>query len=547
MKKIIFILFLFQAAACKLSTNADESNMDEIFKAFNTGSGPGCAIAVIQNGRTLFKKGYGLASLEYQVPISTSTVFDICSLSKQFTGFAISTLVEEKKIALDDDIRKYLPDLPDFGKRISIRQLLHHTSGIRDWPETLSFGGWKWEDGFSYSDIMNLVKHQKELDFEPGSAFDYSNTGYNLLAAVVAKVSGKSFVAWTDERIFIPLHMHHSHFMENYRQVIKNMAYSYERSGNGFQRVPSNLSAYGSSSLFTSIDDLSRWANHLQRALAKNDPVFKRMVEEGMLNSGEKVHYGFGLAPGSYRGLNTISHTGGWAGYRSATTYFPDQQISILSLSNSAEFDPSINYKVADVFLKKWLKAPENTTPSAENKIKEVKVDSATAAAYVGHYKLHAGWILNITLEQGQLMTQATNEDKFPMIASSDSSYWIPAYQAYMTFRRDPDGLVNQLEYKNMKAPRIHPYFPTGAEMHAYSGIFYSEELASEYLIDMQDGKLWIHQRRLGDFELQPEETGSFSSSLGSLQFFRDQAGAIAGFRLSGGRVKNLLFVKRPS
>jgi CubicO group peptidase (beta-lactamase class C family) len=546
MNKKIILLLLLAASSCKLSSDPLEKEMNLIFRSFDTRKGPGCAVAVIQNGHVLFKKGYGLANLEYRIPVTPRSVFDICSLTKQFTGLAISTLIEEKKLSPDDDIHAYLPDVPDFGKPIRISHLLHHTSGLRDWPEALHFGGWKWEDVFSYQDIMNFVHHQKELDFEPGSEYSYSNTGYNLLAAIVEKRTGKTFEAWMDENIFGPLGMSATHFMSDYRSVTDHLASCYEYSDREWKRVPSELSAMGSSSLFTSIDDLIKWAVNLEDNLNKKNPVYLRMIQEGTLLNGDKVHYGYGLAIEDYKGLRLISHTGGWAGYRSGTTYFPDQQLAVLTLSNDADFDPSINFRVADYFLHSDFKEKENQGENEGKSISAIRVPDSLASRYVGRYKLRPGWILNITREKDQLMTQATHEDKYLMYASSDTSYWIPAYGASMNFKRGKNGVVNLLEYKHIQARRIDPFLPKPEELKAYEGTFYSPELASEYQLEGQQGQLILHQRRTGDFALIPEEKDGFSSDLGDLQFFRDSTGALAGFRLSGGRVKNLLFGKRP-
>jgi CubicO group peptidase (beta-lactamase class C family) len=243
-------------------------------------------------------------------------VFDIASVSKQFAGFAISTLLQDGKIALDDDIRKYLPEVPDFGKTITIKHLLHHTSGLRDWPQTLNVAGWRWDEVFSFQDIMRMVKNQKELDFDPGTKHMYSNTGYNLLAAIVEKVSGESFREWTDENIFTPLNMSTSHFLDDHQTIIKNLAYSYHRSGDQFAKSSTGLTAYGSSSLFTTVEDLSKWVINFDKQVASKNPVYTRMLEDGVLNHGDKVGYGYGLGFGEEGKLKTVSHTGGWAGYR---------------------------------------------------------------------------------------------------------------------------------------------------------------------------------------------------------------------------------------
>src|SRR6201996_3456237 len=195
-----------------------EKKCDSIFNSYN--GKPGVAVLIVQNGKIAFEKGYGIANLEYGIKITLTTVFDIASVSKQFTGYAISTLIQQGKISPDDDIHKYLPDVPDFGKKITIRNLIHHTSGLRDWPAGLHAAGWRWEEAFGWEDIMRMVKHQKELDFEPGSRYQYSNTGYNLLAAIVQKVTGKTLPVWVKENIFDPLQMNSSQVLTDQSRVI---------------------------------------------------------------------------------------------------------------------------------------------------------------------------------------------------------------------------------------------------------------------------------------------------------------------------------------
>jgi CubicO group peptidase (beta-lactamase class C family) len=503
---------------------------------------------VIRDGETIYTKGYGLANLEYDIGITPATVFDIASVSKQFTGFAISTLLQEGKIALDDDIRKYLPEVPSFGKTITIEHLVHHTSGLRDWPQTLNVAGWRWDEVFSFEDIMRLVKNQKELDFEPGTQHMYSNTGYNLLAAIVAKVSGKSFREWTDENIFIPLNMSSSHFLDDHKKVIKNLAYSYYPLGKEFTKSPTGLTAYGSSSLFSTVEDLCKWVINFEKQVASKNPVYTRMLEDGILTNGTKLGYAYGLALGEEGKLKTISHTGGWAGYRTAIMTFPEEKLSCIILSNAGDFNPyGYSLDVAKLFLKDKFKAPAAKTDKVKD-MPTVKVNTVLAEKSTGTYQLGPGWFVTITLEGGKLMTQANGESKFPMTAKSDFAYWIDGYGASMTFVKDKNGNVNSLRYRSIdSAKRITPIQVDAAEFTHYTGTYYSDELVTEYKVDVTVGKLRMHHMRLGDFDLQPDPitADQFTCQVGSIQFVKNDEKKIIGFRLSGGRVKNLRFDKK--
>ncbi|MBS1545690.1 MAG: beta-lactamase family protein [Bacteroidetes bacterium] len=535
---------LFCVTSCQQHSNL-ESGVDEIFKRFNSHT-PGCAVAVVDHGKVVLQKGYGMANLEYDVPITSSSIFDIASVSKQFAGLAISTLIQEGKISLDDDIHKYLPDVPDFGKAITIRHLVHHTSGLRDWPEGLHTAGWRWDEVFSFQDIVRMVQHQKDLDFTPGERFSYSNTGYNLLARIVEKVTGTSFREWTDKNIFAPHGMQHSQFLDDHSLVIKNMAYSYSTADKVYRKNPNSLTAYGSSSLFTNVEDLSKWVTHFSERLEANDPVYTRMLETGVLNSGEKTDYAFGLAVEKSGGLRMISHTGGWAGYRTIIMNFPDEKLSIIVLGNIGEFNSEDEaLKVAKLILKEKYQDPPNG-PEAVRKMPDVTLSPDLAKKFVGIYQLGRRWFVTLTLEDGKLMTQANGEEKFPMVPKSDSVVWIEAYGSPMTFVTDQNGEVSMIRYHGINAKRITPLQTDPVELKQFAGLYYSEELETEYRLTFADKKLTLHHMRLGDFDLHPSIVmkDAADGTIGSLQFVRDK-GKVSGFLLSGGRVQNIRFDKR--
>lgn len=530
---------------CGQQVENNNTKIDQIFSQFDSTNSPGCAVAVIHKGKVIHNKGYGLANLEYDIPITSKTIFDIASVSKQFAGLAISQLVEEGKIKLDDDIRKYIPEVPDFGKTITIQHLVHHTSGLRDWPSTLRAAGWRWDETFSFADILRMVKQQKELDFIPGERYSYSNTGYNLLAVVVEKVSSKSFKQWTQENIFQPLDMNSSAFLDDASRIIKNMAYSYFLADSGYSKAFTALTAVGSSSLFTSVDDLIIWVLHFNKQIREKDPVYLRMLEKGLLNNNDTVHYGYGLGLDKRGTHQLISHTGGWAGYRTVITNYPEVDLSIIILANRSDFNPS-NYahQIADLF----IDPVGNITTPADTiqKLPQVSLDTTLAKKYTGMFQLGNGWFVTLTLENGQMMTQANGESKFPMTPKTPEDFWIYAYGASMKFLTNGDGAVDTLIYKTIRAPRINPLMPTLEQLIAYSGIYSSEELSTAYSIDSDGQKLWLHHFRLGDMELMPDPVtpGLFSSDLGRIEF--DQVnGKITGLRLSGGRIRNIRFEKK--
>ncbi len=520
-----------------------QTGIDSIFKDFAKPDAPGVAVLIVKDGKVAFEKGYGMANLEYGMPITPTSVFDIASVSKQFTGYAISTLIQEGKISPGDDIHKYLPDIPDFGKKITIHNLIHHTSGLRDWPEGLHAAGWRWDESFTYDDIMRMVSKQHDLDFDPGSKYQYSNTGYNLLAAIVAKVSGKTFPEWTAEHIFKPLGMQATLVSDDYSKVIPHLATSYYQNGNEFHKATDQLTAFGSSSIYTTVEDLSKWVICFQRGLADKDPVYLRMIQTDTLNDGKPNNYAYGLVIDSHNGVKEVSHDGGWAAYATNISNFPDQKVGIILLSNSGNFNADgESDAVARLVLN--LKAGSEQKREDLSKLPTVKVDSNILKKYLGTYQLGPGWFVTFTLEDGQLMTQATGEDKFPTELKSDTTLWVPAYNSSVKFVQITDK-ANAIVYHGKVSNRVTPIKVDPSQLAQFAGSYYSKELEATYRITLEKGRLVGHHMRLGDFNLSPDmiTADTFGSAAGgSMAFYRDGQHKVAGFKLSGGRIRNIVF-----
>ena len=540
-----FLLLCSLLASAQTAFNQIEKSIDSVFKKYDTRTGPGAAVLIVKDHQIIFKKGYGMANLEYDEPVTPTSVFDIASVSKQFTGYAISTLIQQGKISEDDDIHKYLPDVPQYAHKITIHNLIHHTSGIRDWPMTLNLAGWRWDEGFLFEDIMRMVKYQKNLDFEPGSKFSYSNTGYNLLAEIVHKVSGKPFPQWVKENIFTPLHMNSSIVMSDHQKVIKRLATSYYGNGDGAGKINDALIAYGSSSIYTNTEDLAKWVVFFQKGIESKDPVIERMLQTDLLTTQAKNTYAYGLFIDVMdHGLRSISHDGGWAGYRTLIKNYPDEKFSIILLSNAADFDVDANASgIAKVFLKDKIKAG----PQKENlqNAPTVKVNEKQLEKYTGSYQLGTAWYVTFTVENGNLMVQANGEDKFPTDAKSDSVFWVQGYGSSFTFRDIKDKAYTT-RYRNIIAKRIVPISVTINQLNAYVGKYHSEELEIDYKVTLDNGRLSIYQIRLGDVPLDPDLgiNDQFSTRIGSISFTRDAQGKVNGLNVSGGRPKNIRFVK---
>src|SRR5579859_2291679 len=293
---------------------ADENlpkRVDELFQKMDTPSSPGCALSVIKDGRIVYEHGYGMADLDHDVPITPTTIFHVASMSKQFTAASILLLAQEGKLSLDDPVRKYIPELPDFGTPITIRQLIHHTSGLRDQWDLLGLAGWRYSlDLITDDDVLSVISRQKDLNFAPGTKHLYSNTGYTLLAQIVKRVSGESFREFTTARFFAPLGMKSTHFRDDHAEIVKHMAYGYEPAKDTFRISLTNFDTVGATSLLTTVEDLALWDENFYHPKVGGQALIDRLLERGKLNNGEQLDYASGLVVGTYRGLRTVDHGG---------------------------------------------------------------------------------------------------------------------------------------------------------------------------------------------------------------------------------------------
>ncbi len=540
--------YVVSIIALRPAATSASGKIDQLLVAWDKPGSPGAAVAVIQNDKIVFKKGYGYANLEYDVPITPATVFHVASVSKQFTAFCIALLAKAGKLSLDDDIRLYLPEMHDFGKKITIQHLIHHTSGLRDQWELLAMAGWRLDDVITTDHILRMMWRARELNFNPGDEELYCNTGYTLLAEIVSRVSKKSFRAFADSAIFKPLGMTNTHVHDSHEMIVKNRAYSYVSSPEGgFRLAALNYATAGATSLFTTVEDLAKWSNNFDQPIVGGPEVIRQMHERFTLNNGQTINYAFGLGLNTYKGLQRIGHSGGDAAFRSHLVRFPDQKFAVAILCNTNAINPSrLSEQIAEIYLANQMPA----TPASNHQPQpaEAQVDTTLLRKYTGMFQLRPGWILTITLEDGKLMTQATGEGKFPMRAETPTRFFVAAYQAAVIFKPDPQNNVDTIEYRNMKAPRVFAFSPSATELEAFTGEFYSEELETSYRLKVQDGKLVALHQRNDMVSLTPTVTDQFAGNqwwFRGVQFQRHAQGAIAGFTITGGRVRYLRFVKR--
>jgi len=349
------------------------SRVDAVFSRYNRSDSPGCAVGVYQNGAITYSKGYGSANLEYGVPITPNTPFISGSVAKQFTAAAIALLVEQGRLSLDDDVRKYIPELPDYGKRITVDHLVHHTSGLRDFWSLVQVAGMRYDDGYSVDDVIRLAARQKQLNFPPGTAYDYSNTGYIALGLIVQRVTGKSLREFAADQIFGPLGMTSSHYHDDHTMIVPGRASAYSPVPEGGWRINVwNNDIVGQGGVMTTITDMQKWDENFYSGKVGGPGFLKRQLQQGKLANGTTLSYAFGLTVGEYRGLPLVEHSGSSGGYRTIITRFPSTHTSVVALCNESGANTTmLSHRVADVVL-----ASQFTKPAAAPATR-----AATAAA----------------------------------------------------------------------------------------------------------------------------------------------------------------------
>jgi CubicO group peptidase (beta-lactamase class C family) len=334
--------------------------IDSIFSEFDSQDKPGIAVSIIKDGNVIFTKGYGIANLEYNIPITPSTVFHVASVSKNFTAFALLLLEEQGKLSIDDDVRKFLPELSDFGHKITLRHLATHTSGLRDQQYLLGLAGWRDDDITTDEDVLRLITKQKELNFAPGEKYGYSNTGYTLLAHVISRVSNMSFAEFMNQNIFVPLKMHNTLFKDDYEMIIPNRAYAYHKDGKNYKKSIMNNACVGASNLCTTVEDMSKWSLNYTNPTIGSRSLIEKMSSITMLNNGDTIDVGIGQYPFNYKGLKEIGHEGFDFGFRAYYSRFPDEKFSVIIITNNGRsiYPYELALKVIDLCLENKFTEP---------------------------------------------------------------------------------------------------------------------------------------------------------------------------------------------
>lgn len=507
--------------------------VDAIFAEYDKTNSPGCALAILKDGKIIYKRGYGMSNMEYNIAITPTSIFHIASISKQFTAAAIVRLSLEGKLSLDEDIRKYLPEVPDFGHKITFKNLIHHTSGIRDQWDLQWLAGWRNDDLITEKDILDLLIKQKTLNFLPGDEYAYCNTGYTLTAIAVKRITGISLRDYADSVFFKPLGMINTHFHSDHAEITPNRTSAYIKDEQGKLKISIPVfDNYGATSLFTTVEDLAKWDENFYTKQIGGEGFINLMQKTDELNNKTPQNYASGLIVSNYKGYKTVGHRGADAGYRSNIIRFPDEHFSVVIFANMASISPSLlSYKVADLFLK------DKSIPQPM-----FKVNSKIVKGWTGDYFEMRTQSLQKLTYQNEKLSMGTTE----LIATGNATFNIPNSSSTLTFTGD--SLNAQLDVFTEGAglntyKKVNKMVLAISELEEYKGDFYSSELDTKYSVFTKDSSLLIKIPRNDEMKLSPVLKDIFTGNF-IIRFQRNKKDKIEGFFLSTGRVRNLYFEK---
>ncbi len=533
------------------------ARVDELFREYDRSDTPGCALGVYRDGRIEYARGYGMANLELAAANTSQTVFDIGSTSKQFSAFAIQLLAREGKLSLDDDVRKWVPEIPSYGKTVTIRHLLHHTGGLRDYIELMSLQGVMTEDLTGDADVLDIMARQKAPNFAPGEEHLYSNTGYFLLSVIVKRATGMSLRDFAAERIFAPLGMRHTQFNDSHTRIIPNRATGYSKGKNGkFGLDMSDWEQTGDGAVLTTVEDLLRWDQNFYEPKVGDAKLLEAMHTTGVLNSGKKLEYASAIYVSTYRGLPAVSHGGSWAGYRAQLLRFPQQKLSVACLcNNGGTANPSrLAQKVAEVYIGSLMK-PVETRPDA--KAETPAPAPAEAAGFAGAYRnAVSGQLVSISVEKG-VLTAAIEDKPYSLTPIAPNRYRVAnppsAWTSETVFEPGRAGARPSMKVTTTYddgevevetfAP-VERWSPSAADVAAFAGTYASQELDTTWRVVAEGGKLVIRHRGISSEPLTPTVRDAFTIDGINLTFRRGSGRAASGFTLDVGRVRGVAFVR---
>jgi len=518
---------------------------------FYSGDVPGAVVGVIRNGKLDFTRQYGKANLTHQLDFDIDMPTNIGSVSKQFTAYAILLLEKEGKLSLDDDVRKHIPEIPDFGDTIRIKNLLNHTNGLREVYNLMPITGWKGEDALLREEILSILKKQPELQAIPGEEYNYNNSAFIMLAEIVERISGMEFPDWMEENVFGPLGMDDSYVRKDPTQLIPNATQGYSNGENGYIESGDLYASYGAGGIYTTAGDLAKWLNNFSNTTVGSAAEIDKLVTPGILNDGDTMDYALGIGVRKYKGLKIYAHSGADIAHRASLIYFPEIDAGVVTLSNNSSFPSnSIAYQLANIFFSEHLEEEEKEEKIAPD---EISISDAILEEYTGKYKAQSiGLVIEYKLEDGQLVAYPTGQSSLSLKPTTDSTFDYQGVEASILFKMEDDGTCNSAVHtqggNDLTLVKLDPFDPSISELQLYTGRYFSEELETYYNVLVKDSVLIATHRNLKDIKLDVTEEDVFSSDvffISELVFTRNSTGQVEGFTVSNGRTKGIVFKRQ--
>ncbi len=551
-----------QELAAQPSADELAKKSDEFLSQFDKKDMPGCAVGVVKDGKLIYKRGFGMANLDYDVPNTPATRFNLASVSKAFTAFSIALLAQQGKLSLDDDIRKYVPEMPKYEDPITIRHLIHHTSGLRDYQALVFFSGLGTDNAYSEKTILNVLARQKNLNFKPGAEYQYCNSGYFLLGIIVQRVSGKSLRAFAEENIFKPLGMKQTLFNDNRFEVVKNRASGYRVGPDQSIRARASLDTLvGDGGALSSIEDLYLWDQNFFEPKVGNKELISMVTTPGTLNNGQKITYAFGFWRTKYKGLTVLEHSGNMGGYRAKIFSFPEQKFAVIALSNNTAIFPStIVMKLADIYLEGQLKPDRPGEKRVADALPPaITLSEKEALRYAGIYAHpESGRSFRLSVKDGKLMSSGLHRGETPVLPVSQTRLLLVAAggvtELNPVFSNSDSISEIRILTKSGKPDVFVPVKPpvdSPQQLRDYEGTYYSDELNADYKISLHRNSLALQIGDSVETRLIPTYADAFTIPDGgvNLSFRRDPQGKITGFVFNSSgeerQVKGITFVRR--
>lgn len=531
------------------------SKIDSLFSQWDKTSSPGCAVGVVRNDSLIFSKGYGTANLEYGIPITPTTIFHMASVSKQFTAYSILLLEKQGKLSLEDDIHKYLNWFPDLKEKITILNLLNHTAGIRDQWELLAIAGTRLDDVITQDQIIKILAKQQALNFKPGTDWSYSNSGFTLLAEIVRSVSGQTLRQFTDSAIFKPLGMKNTHFHDDYTEIVPNRSYSYVTAGKDhYANAVLSYSNVGATSLFTNIDDMSKWIINFYKPTAGDQKEIQELTQPVIVNGTKRRNYAKGIVADSIYGQKRYQHGGVDAGYQTFVSVFPELKMGFIVFSNLGNVNAQrMNEQLASLFIKDT--SPKRKSKSSQrDSAQAVLTNTGNLQNYTGDYIADDATHFAFVLKDQKLYAITPNGQYHLLIRAGTDVYAVFAdTTSYFQFSG-----------AGTNRPRIDEYWPgnhlqfekydtaakTDRQLIAYSGVYYCPELDCNYRIGLKDHRLFLSNAKYNDSPLTVFGDDHLVANfwwMNHLHITRNTKNQVTGFELNGNRVMHLKFVKTKS